>query len=102
MSMGAVSCNKNRLDILSQATVSKMMQDGFLIYAVTKLSTRAMSLLPPRPLLTLAIKPKVTFNMIMIREIQNSPNVPGRSQKERSATSGPLICKVTEFKEKLS
>jgi len=45
--------------LLSQATVSKMMQLGHLMYEVTRFSTRAMSF--PLPLvleLTLAIKPK--------------------------------------------
>lgn len=45
--------------LLSQATVSRIMQLGFLIYEVTKFSTIEIApSFPPRLLLTLAINPK--------------------------------------------
>ena len=48
---------KERRDVLSHATVKRMIQLGFLMYDVTRLSTREISLACPCVLLTLAINP---------------------------------------------
>ena len=48
---------KRRRGLLSQATVKRIMQLGFLMYDVTRLSTREISLACPCVLLTLAINP---------------------------------------------
>ena len=88
--MGATTeynCN----DALSHATVNKMIQEGFLMYEVTRPSTREMSLELPRELLTLAIKPTLHRKRIKLRNRKLTGYTPGRSQKDKSATSGPLI-----------
>ena len=48
---------KERGNVLSQATVKRIIQLGFLMYDVTRLSTREISLACPWVLLTLAINP---------------------------------------------
>jgi hypothetical protein len=88
-------------DLLSQATVRRIIQLGFLIYDVTRLSTRDMSFAFPRLLLTLAIKPAKTTHQYGTGMIGPQYG-PGRSQKDRSAMSGPLISRMTQLVEKLS
>ncbi|KIK05821.1 hypothetical protein K443DRAFT_674876 [Laccaria amethystina LaAM-08-1] len=68
---------KRKRNVLSQATVKRIIQLGFLMYDVTRISTREISLACPWVLLTLAINP-------------------GKSQNDKSATSGPLICNETQ------
>jgi hypothetical protein len=48
---------ERKRNVLSQATVRRIIQLGFLMYDVTRLSTREISLACPWVLLTLAINP---------------------------------------------
>jgi hypothetical protein len=91
MSNTSTTIEYNCNDALSHATVSRMIQEGFLMYEVTRPSTREMSLEFPRELLTLAIKPRPHPRRIKLQKRQLTGYTPGRSQKDRSATSGPLI-----------
>ena len=58
----------NGNNTLSHATVSRTIQEGFLMYEVTRPSTREMSLELPRELLTLAIKPRPYRRRIKLRK----------------------------------
>ena len=60
------------------------------------------SLLPTLSLLTLTIKPG-KFRIKQEEKVERVyHDVPGRSQNDRSATSGPLICNETQLVEKLN
>lgn len=82
------------------------MQLGLAMYVVTRLFTRSISLsLPFVP--TLAMRPM--SNRMECEQRRTTPNkdaksdsAPGRSQNDRSWTSGPLICSETVLIENVS
>jgi len=77
--------------------VMRIMQFGFEIYFAAKSSMSWMfSRFPLVP--TLRIKPMRTINKL-VRYGLNLRDVPGRSTKEISLYSGPVISKQTMFEE---
>jgi hypothetical protein len=83
--------------ILSQVMVMRTMQFGFEIYFTAKSSMSWMlSLFPLVP--TLRIKP-VRIISKLVRYGLNLGDVPGRSTKEISLYSGPVISKQTMLEE---
>ena len=77
---------RKRGNVLSQVTVKRIIQLGFLMYDVTRLSTREISLACPWVLLTLAINP------IQIRVIHNSKR---KKRKRRRAGTHQVNRKMT-------
>jgi hypothetical protein len=82
------------MSVLSQATVRRMTQLGLLMKDFIALSMSWMSWLFPS-LPTLAMRPRKYLADVY----GNTKNIPGKSQKERSVTSGPRICRMTRLRE---
>ena len=65
----SLGCRRQeRRNVLSQATVKRIIQLGFLMYDVTRLSTREISLACPCVLLTLAINPIKKKSLSLIQK----------------------------------